>query len=90
MKLVKYLKEKSIDIALIQEHNIKSKEKIEYLLQFYTVILNKTILSNKQKQEYTYYRKSYAARLDRIYLNKLFSNIKDNFTYPAFLSDHLL
>lgn len=55
MKLVKYLKEKSIDIALIQEHNIKSKEKIEYLLQFYTVILNKTILSNKQKQEYTYY-----------------------------------
>ena len=45
MKLVKFLKEKAIDIALIQEHNIKSKEKIEYLLQFYNIILNKSILS---------------------------------------------
>ena len=206
MPLVKYLKEKAIDVILIQEHNIKSMSKIEYLLQHYTVIMNKSILLkggtlilidkrlparvcrsylhptsrictavlnvmgtelylvnvyapsgknkslerenlfgtelmyqliantdniimsgdwnsvlspsdttkpvnacysnnlkcllttfkfkdiftvNKKKQEYTYYRKNYAARLDRIYLNKLSSNIKDVFTYPATFSDHL-
>ena len=44
MKLVNYLKGKSIDIVLIQEHNIKSLDKIEYLLQFYNVILNKSVL----------------------------------------------
>ena len=43
----------------------------------------------KQRPEYTYYRRNYAARLDRIYLNKLFSNIKDNYTYPTCFSDHL-
>ena len=44
MKLVNYLKSKSIDIVLVQEHNIKSLGKIEYLLQHYNVILNKSIL----------------------------------------------
>ena len=29
---------------MIQEHNIKSVQKIEYLLQFYNIILNKSIL----------------------------------------------
>ena len=45
--------------------------------------------SNKKKQEYTFYRRNYAARLDRIYLSKLSSDIKDVFTYPATFSDHL-
>ena len=206
MKLVNYLKGKSIDIVLIQEHNIKSLDKIEYLLQFYNVILNKSVLlkggtlilinkrlpaticrfylhptsricsvvlnvmgtelylvnlyapSGKNKEQerenllenellqqlivntdniimcgdwnsvlvtkdttnpanacyskalkrilttfkykdiyssyksnppYTYYRQNYASRLDRIYLSKLFSNIKDINTYPASFSDHL-
>ena len=44
MKLVTFLKGKSIDIALLQEHNIKYRTKIEYLLEFYNVILNKSIL----------------------------------------------
>ena len=44
MKLVNYLKEKAIDIILIQEHNIKSIGKIEYLLQHYNTIINKSIL----------------------------------------------
>ena len=36
----------------------------------------KAIFSSKnQKQQYTFYRKEYAARLDRIYLSKLFPNI---------------
>ena len=33
--------------------------------------------------------KNYAARLDRIYVSKLFSSIEDNFTYPISFSDHL-
>ena len=45
--------------------------------------------SNKRKPEYTFYRKNYAARLDRIYVNKLFSNIQDTITYPTSFSDHL-
>ena len=44
MKLVDYLKAKSIDILLVQEHNIKSLGKIEYLLQYYNVVLNASIL----------------------------------------------
>ena len=44
-KLMQYLNEKHIDIALIQEHNIRSNEKLEYLLQYYIVILNRSILS---------------------------------------------
>ena len=44
IKLVTYLKEKSIDIVMLQEHNIKSFEKIEYLNKFYNMILNKSIL----------------------------------------------
>ena len=44
IKLVKYLQEKSIDIVFIQEHNIKCLQKIEYLLKFYNIILNKSIL----------------------------------------------
>ena len=206
MKLVNYLKGKSIDIVLIQEHNIKFLDKIEYLLKYYNVILNKSVLlkggtlilidrrlpatirrsylhptsrictvvldvlgtelylvnlyapsgrnkeqeredlfeqeliyqliantdnivmcgdwnsvlvpkdttnpanacyskvlkriltsfkykdiysSYKGKPPYTYYRKNYASRLDRIYLSKLISNIKDINTFPATFSDHL-
>ena len=44
MKLVDYLKEKSIDILLVQEHYIKSLGRIEYLLQYYNVVLNASIL----------------------------------------------
>ena len=44
MKLVNYIKGKSIDILLVQEHNIKSLGKIEYLLQHYNVVLNTSIL----------------------------------------------
>ena len=206
MKLVKYLYEKSINIIMIQEHNIKSIAKIEYLMKYYNAILNQSILLkggtlilidkrlpakvcrsylhpssrittavinimgtelylvnmyapsgkkkqvereqlfeteliyqlttntdnmlmggdwnsvlvskdtskpasacyskalkhiitsfkykdifsvNKRKPEYTYYQKNYAARLDRIYVNKLISSIQDTVTYPASLSDHL-
>ena len=44
MKLITFLKNKSIDIALIQEHNIKHMGKIEYIFKYYHVILNKSIL----------------------------------------------
>ena len=44
IKLVSYLKQNLIDIAMIQEHNIKDERKIEYLTEFYHVILNKSIL----------------------------------------------
>ena len=206
MKLVTFLKNKSIDIALLQEHNIKHMEKIEYILKYYHVILNKTILlkggtcilinkrlpaticrsylhpssricttslnimdkelyfinvyapsgknktlerehlfendliyqlipntdniimcgdwnsilapkdtskplnacyskslqhiittfkykdiflKNKNKAKFTFYMNNYAARLDRIYLSKLFHNIEDTNTYPISFSDHL-
>ena len=206
MKLVVFLKDKSIDIALLQEHNIKHIGKIEYLLNYYHVILNKTILlkggtlilidkrlpanirrsylhptsrictvtlnimdtelylinvyapsgrnkaqerehlfetdltyqliantdniimcgdwnsilapkdtskplnacyskalqhivttfkykdiflKNKNKAKYTFYMNNYAARLDRIYISKLFPNIEDTNTYPVSFSDHL-
>ena len=206
MKLVEFLKSKSIDIAMLQEHNIKFMSKIEYLLKFYNVILNKSILlkggtlilidkklpatvcrsylhpssrictcvlkimdtqlylvnvyapsgknkeqqreelfetdlmyqlvpntdnivmggdwnsilltkdtskprsacyskalkslistfkykdiflSNIRKPEYTFYKKDYAARLDRIYLSRLVPNIIDTITYPVSFSDHL-
>ena len=44
MKLATYLKEKFINIAMIQEHNIKTIAKLEYLLKYYTIILNESIL----------------------------------------------
>ena len=44
IKLVSYLKQNFIDIAMIQEHNIKDHRKIEYLAEFYHIILNKSIL----------------------------------------------
>ena len=44
IKLVTYLNEKSVNIAMIQEHNVKSLDKLEYILKYYTVILNKSIL----------------------------------------------
>ena len=44
IKLVEYLKQYSIDIAMLQEHNIKDENKIEYLSEFYHIILNKSIL----------------------------------------------
>ena len=46
-------------------------------------------LSNKRKSEFTFYRNNYAARLDRIYISKLFDNIGDTITYSASSSDHL-
>ena len=45
--------------------------------------------SNKRNSEYTFYRRNYAARLDRIYVNKLFPNIKDTVTFPTSFSDHM-
>ena len=45
IKLVSFLRENSIDIAMLQEHNVKHPKKIEYLNQFYHLILNKSILS---------------------------------------------
>ena len=45
--------------------------------------------SKKRKPEYTFYKKNYAARLDRIYMSKLLPSIKDTITYPASFSDHL-
>ena len=44
MKLVSYLQSNFIDIAMLQEHNVKDAKKIEYLTKFYYVILNKSIL----------------------------------------------
>ena len=44
IKLVSFLQENAIDIAMIQEHNVKDLKKIEYLNQFYHIILNKSIL----------------------------------------------
>ena len=44
IKLVSFLQENSIDIAMIQEHNVKDLKKIDYLNQFYHIILNKSIL----------------------------------------------
>ena len=44
--------------------------------------------NNAQKAKYTFYVNNYAARLDRIYLSKLFPNINDTTTYPVSFSDH--
>ena len=44
MKLVSFLQSNSVDIAMIQEHNVKNIKKIEHLKHFYHVILNKSIL----------------------------------------------
>ena len=206
IKLVSYLRQNSIDIAMIQEHNIKDAKKIQYLAEFYHIILNKSILlkggtliaidkklpcnigfsyihptsrlsttylnifytklylmnvyapsgknkereredffenelmqnlitntdniilagdwncilsrndsskpdntpisktlkgiinnlrfkdvisAKKSKLEFTYYQHDYAARLDRIYVSKLFNNIVSTATKSAYLSDHL-
>ena len=43
-KFLTYLKEKSIDIVMVQEHNIKNIAKLECLLEYYNVILNQSIL----------------------------------------------
>ena len=42
--MVTFLQSKAIHIALLQEHNIKDMGKIEYILKYYHVILNTTIL----------------------------------------------
>ena len=206
MKLVEYLRNNSIDIAMFQEHKIKSMTKLDYLLKFFHIILNKSLLlkggtiilidkrlssnivrsylhpssriitcvldimgtplylvnvyahsgknkeqereelfetelmyilipntdnlvlagdwnsillardtsktrnacfskslkgiinsfkykdifsSNLRKPEFTYYRNNYGARLDRIYLSRLFNNIEDVITLPVSFSDHL-
>ena len=44
IKLVSFLKDNSIDIAMIQEHNVKDMKKIEYLNAYYHIILNRSIL----------------------------------------------
>ena len=44
VKLVSFLKNNSIDIALLQEHNVKDISKIDYLNNFYHIIINKSIL----------------------------------------------
>ena len=44
MKLVSFLQSNYVDIALIQEHNVKDIKKIEYLNHSYHVIVNKSIL----------------------------------------------
>ena len=45
IKLVSFLRQYSIDIAMLQEHNIKDKKKLEYLNIHYHIILNTSILS---------------------------------------------
>ena len=47
------------------------------------------ISAKKSSPEYTYYRKEYAARLDRIYVSKLFHNIFNSATKSTGFSDHL-
>ena len=47
------------------------------------------ISARKSKPEFTYYHHDYAARLDRIYVSKLFNNIVSSATKSAYLSDHL-
>ena len=206
MKLVSFLQSNCVDIAMIQEHNVKDIKKIEYLKHSYHVILNKSILfkggtliiidkklpstfastymhptsrlsttilnilntklylvnvyapsgvhkqiereeffrieliqalipntdniilggdcncilgasdssrpentplsnelkgiirnfafkdvltAKKSRPEYTYYRNEYAARLDRIYVSKLYQHIVNTATIPAYFSDHL-
>ena len=206
IKLVSFLQENAIDIAMIQEHNIKNLNKIKYLNQYYHLILNKSILlkggtliainkklpstigctylhptsrlttaylnlfntklylvnvyapsgrskenereeffeqelmqslvtntdnillagdwncilsprdssspenssisrnlkgiinnlnfkdiisAKKSKSEYTFYKDGYGARLDRIYISKLFPNIVNTATKPVYFSDHL-
>ena len=48
------------------------------------------ILSARKSQpEYTYYHNEYAARLDRIYISKLYDHIVSTATNSAYFSDHL-
>ena len=44
IKLVEYLRNNGIQIAAIQEHNIKLFSKLEYLNKYYHILLNKSIL----------------------------------------------
>ena len=44
IKLVEYLRHNGIQIAAIQEHNIKLLSKLEYLNKYYHLLLNKSIL----------------------------------------------
>ena len=44
---------------------------------------------NRNQPEFTFYKDNYAARLDRIYLSKLFDNIQEVKTIAASFSDHL-
>ena len=44
IKLVEYLKQNSINIAAIQEHNIKLISKLEYLNKYYHILINNSIL----------------------------------------------
>ena len=43
IKLVEYLNQNNIQIAAIQEHNIKTVSKFEYLEKYYHVLINKSI-----------------------------------------------
>ena len=43
IKFHSFLSYHKIDIVLVQEHNVKDKSTLDYLLNFYTVILNPTI-----------------------------------------------
>lgn len=47
------------------------------------------ISAKKSKPEYTYYHNDYAARLDRMYVSKLFTHIVSTATKSAYFSDHL-
>ena len=47
------------------------------------------ISAKKSNPDYTYYKEGYGARLDRIYVSKLFPNIYTTATKPAYFSDHL-
>ena len=47
------------------------------------------IHAKKSKPEYNFYKNNYAARLDRIYVNKLFSHIVGTATSSVCFSDHL-
>ena len=43
IKFHSFLSYHKIDIVLVQEHNVKDKSTLDYLLNFYTIILNPTI-----------------------------------------------
>ena len=61
----------------------KTLESIKNTFRFKDILQAK-----KSKPEYTFYKNNYAARLDRIYVNKLFSSIVDSSTQSVSFSDH--